>query len=478
MKLRPLLKRAIARSGTPFPRPVAPPEDPVATHRKRGDRERHPALSRWQSYLRDGDRADVAADGIQQVGPTKFAVDRIMLFAHQYFFVEGWVLGPHANALTFAVEIRGIDCEFLVFRRDRFDVNDGFQLPRAFPNDRAGFRIFGRLTSAAGEEDLLLGVLLGEREGSLEEAGAVRQLCIAPTVAQSCDAGDIWRPLLESIRHHFASSAADLVAAIALLNRVRARDVALRASLAFPANGGQAVDVVILARTRPELAAMNASLIQRALPPNARIFVVAVTREASLRVSELIASLPRMPGVSLQYLVTHVTLPSSFVVSTFLDSDHAPSVALILDDVFIGPGLGEIAAAINTRQSIAVPRSELPGLSPTLPTPRLQTANGRMVGSLGQEVLSRAITPFGAVVLHERTCDQTLPLQYYQGRGLVLEEIYRKHASDMLIAEAGCLDPEMDDHISERYFFNRVLLAHAVAERAPPTVRPITRRER
>lgn len=456
-----IIKRLFTSQVLPRRITASRPAEPGAKVLPRRDRD--PMTERWHRYKASGQLKHALSGGVVEIGELRFAIDRALVAAHEFFFIEGWIIGPGANALAFEVMNRKAPCIDVAFRRPRLDVNKAYDLPQAFPHDRVGFQIFGQIPRPAERDDGVLGLrvlemLQGDGKGALR-----RPLCTVPVRTQGCTPGDVWRALNEALGRH-AVVGTDLGPAVSLLNRIRARDVKQRASLPFPANDGQAIDVLILARNRPEIAEMNATLMQQILPPNARLFVAAVNRAASLQTGELMTGLPQKHGISVQHMLTSVTLPSSFVVEAFLESDHAPSVAIVLDDIFIGPCLDELASAIVSRQSIVVPRANQPLLTPSIPLPRLQTANGQLAGSLHGELMTGPVMPLGAAVLHEKICMNVLPLRTYYGRGLTIEEIYSRNYDTILLTDKACLDLEIEDQKSERYFFNRALLAQAASE--------------
>lgn len=290
---------------------------------------------RWQSYLASGEERYAFGPGLIEGKGLRLAVDAAVA-CENFFFVEGWLLGSETQEFSLAAEARGGRCETAAFRYGRFDVNDAFGLPRAAPHESLGFRLFGRL--AAGSQGARV---IGMR---VSVAGAAGALFTIPLTLQPEGAGAIWRPLLRSLRQNPPIAAADREAAGQLLAEMRAGGLA--PSLRFPEPQGEAFDLLILARRRPDTAKMNATLLQQILPGSARIFLAAADWDAAEQLGEGSVALPTPRPASLHYVQTSESLSSAALVGRFLASPHAPTVIVVVDDVFVAPCLGEMEAAV------------------------------------------------------------------------------------------------------------------------------------
>jgi hypothetical protein len=397
----------------------------------------------WRRYQATGDMRGALAQGVGQAAALRFSIDRAVA-AGEFFHFDGWLLGPRSQHARLEVFARTGPCNCVTFRCERYDVNDAFKLPRFFPNQHLGFRIFGRLPPPVTEPEPVLGLAIigrGENDGGAEK--------LLSTLPMRVDAGDsalIRQPLLESIRRHLPASDADLENAALLLNQLRSRGLDRRKAPAFPDASGASVDVLILARRRPEVAEMNAALIQEFLPLGSRIFVAAGDWNASRSTGRGIAARPPEQALSLHYLQAHEAVPSSLVIASFLRSDHAPCVVIVMDDVFIAPCLPSLSAAIAERRSLAVPRA-----GKLAPAPDDESAPARDVPPR-RDLLRRGFRPLGVMVLDERDALRLDAFQQYDDRGFALEDLFNANRGTIPLSDQFCLDLLPEDESGDAQY--------------------------
>jgi hypothetical protein len=169
----------------------------------------------WQRYRASGDTRWALSAGAGRVGVLRFSIDRAIM-SDEFFFFDGWLLGPGMNHAGFEVSARKDPCQCVAFRCERYDVNDAFKLPRRCPNQHMGFRIFGRLPSSAGPSEPVLGLGIIHRGG--DQAAADKLLCTLPLRVRAGYSYEVLQPLLQSIDRDQPNSEVDLQNAALLVS--------------------------------------------------------------------------------------------------------------------------------------------------------------------------------------------------------------------------------------------------------------------